>query len=360
MKKLFTLTLLMLSFSLLGRSQSVVINKYYNSGTANGVGDIVELLVVTDNLNMQGMIIKDFSSNMGSDGGGSYTFTNDALWSSVRAGTLIILSRDASSTEDFTSGGSDYNLLVKLANTTYFTPGAGTFDISTTEMVMIKAAGSGVTGTSNSIHVLAGGAAGAQFNAASTPKLRASGTSGSSQFIYANNSTSTLADYNGTDATGAATGLTFGSGNNSTNTTFINSLRGTTTSPTVSVAPGTHAREPSINGSFTITYTPATSSSSTIDYSFTGTATFSTDYTVTVLNGTPSPLISSSGTITVSSGTSTVTLTITPVNDVITELTETIILNISNSSAYTIGTSQAIINLLDDDVAPISLSSGTI
>src|SRR5205814_164373 len=41
--------------------QSVVVNKYFNSGTT---ADVVELLVVQDNLDMRGMIIKDFSSSM--------------------------------------------------------------------------------------------------------------------------------------------------------------------------------------------------------------------------------------------------------------------------------------------------------
>src|ERR1051326_585735 len=75
---------------------SVVINKYFNSGTT---ADIVELLVIQDNLDMRGMIIKDFSSNMANDGGGKYIFSNDALWSSVRTGTLIVLRNDNSAAD---------------------------------------------------------------------------------------------------------------------------------------------------------------------------------------------------------------------------------------------------------------------
>ena len=51
-------------------AQSVVINKYFNSGGASGAGDVVELLVIQDGLDMRGMIIKDFSSSMANDGGG--------------------------------------------------------------------------------------------------------------------------------------------------------------------------------------------------------------------------------------------------------------------------------------------------
>ncbi|PYS89332.1 MAG: hypothetical protein DMF64_18025, partial [Acidobacteria bacterium] len=208
-----------------------MVNKYFNSGTT---ADVVELLVVQDGLDMRGMILKDFSSNMANDGGGKYQFSNDALWASVRKGTLIVLRND-NSAADTSVGGSDYNLDLGLQNTTYFSSAGGTFDIATTEMVMIKAAGSGAAGVTGSIHALAGGTAGAQFTAAPSPKLRATGTSAGGQFVYANNSTQSLADFDGTDATGAATGLTFGVGNNANNTAFINSLRtgGGTGEPTV-------------------------------------------------------------------------------------------------------------------------------
>ncbi|HKP87485.1 MAG TPA: hypothetical protein VJZ26_15390, partial [Blastocatellia bacterium] len=185
---------------------------------------MVELLVIQDNLDMRGMIIKDFSGNMVNDGGGKFTFTTNALWSSVRSGTLIVL-RNNNSAADTTVGGADYNLDLGMTNTTFFTSGGGTFDIATTDMVMIKTAGSGTAGVTGNIHTLAGGTAGAQFTATAPPKLIASGTSGTNQFVFANNSTQSGMDFDGTDATGAATGLTFGVGNNANNTAFINSLR---------------------------------------------------------------------------------------------------------------------------------------
>src|SRR5258708_14657937 len=108
---------------------SVVVNKYFNSGTT---ADIVELLVIQDNLDMRGMIIKDFSTSMANDGGGKFTFSNDALWSSVRAGTLITLRNDNSAAET-TADSPDYKLDLRMQNTTYFTSAGGTFDIPTTE-----------------------------------------------------------------------------------------------------------------------------------------------------------------------------------------------------------------------------------
>ncbi|MBU2445039.1 MAG: hypothetical protein KJ666_05630, partial [Bacteroidetes bacterium] len=234
--KLFTKTILFILFiSTIAFSQSVVVNKYFNSGAANGVGDILELLVVQNNLDLRGMIIKDFSSSMANDGGGKYEFKNVSLWQNLRAGTLIILRTDSSAAD---IEPSDFVIDVGLKHPTYFTHRGGTFDIATIEMVMIKSASSDTTGTGviGSIHLLAGGTAGAQFTAAPEPKLRATGTSGTDRFVYANNSTSSLSDFNGTDATGNATGLTFGYGNNPSNTSYINSLRGTLPNTTVQFA----------------------------------------------------------------------------------------------------------------------------
>src|SRR3954452_2590777 len=102
---LFTVILFALAFTT-ARAQSVVINKYFNSGTT---ADVVELLVIQDGLDMRGMIIKDFSSNMANDGGGKYQFSNDALWASVPKGTLIVLRND-NTAADTSVGGGDYNL----------------------------------------------------------------------------------------------------------------------------------------------------------------------------------------------------------------------------------------------------------
>jgi endonuclease G len=232
-------------------AQSVVVNKYFNSGST---ADIVELLVIQNNLDMRGMYIKDFSASMANDGGGKYQFSNDALWSSLSAGTLIVL-RNNNSAADVAVGGGDFNLDVGLQNTTYFTNAGGTFDIATVELVMIKTAASGAAGVTGNIHTLAGGAAGAQFTATASPKLRASGSSAGGQYVYANSSTQTLADYDGTDATGAATGLTFGAGNNVSNTAFINSLR----NPGPATEPTTQATNVGFNNvtatSMTITWT---------------------------------------------------------------------------------------------------------
>jgi len=210
---------------------NVVINKY-----VNGTPDKVELLVIGNgtpgsSVDMRGMILKDFSSSMANDGGGKYQFTTNSLWSAVPAGTLVVLSLGATETEDLDV--ADFVLRVNLGGTAFFDNLGGTFDVATTDALLIKPAGYGALGVAGGIHALAGGTAGAQYTAFTGAKLIASGSSGTNLGVMANNTTSTLADYTGVDATGAVgiASLTFGSGNNATNQAYIDSLRSAPLSP---------------------------------------------------------------------------------------------------------------------------------
>ena len=204
--------------------QSVVINEIRNDAP-----DAVELVVVQDGLNMQGMIVKDYSSSGANDGGGAFTFSTDPLWASLPAGTIIVLQKTNTAT-DVTVGGGDYNLTVGLQNATYFTAGSGTFDIATEEIIQIKAAGNDQAGSTGAIHTLATDGAGAQYDSSPTPKLKAaSGDSGFPESVEANNSTAALSDFNGTDATGDNATGTLGTYNNANNQTFIDGLRGPAT-----------------------------------------------------------------------------------------------------------------------------------
>ena len=218
---------------------NVVVNKYANGSPTTVLipVDKIQLLVVGNGagstVDMRGMIVKDFSGSMANDAGAKFQFTADALWSAVPAGTLIALSAGTTQTQDLDP--SDYTLAVNLGNATYFT-GSGSFDISTTEMIMIKAAGTGLNGVAGGIHALAGGTAGAQFTGFTGAKLIASGTSAAGFGVIANNTTSTLVDYgtSGAAASTLATGgvdnnaLDFASWNNLANETYILSLRGST------------------------------------------------------------------------------------------------------------------------------------
>ena len=209
------------------RPMTVVVNKYINA-----TPDKAELLVVGNGtpggtLDMRGMIFKDFSSEMGGDGGAQYTFTTSALWAAVPVGTLIVLSNDGTAAD---TDSADFKLELGLGNTTYFTKSGGTFDISTTEMIMIKEAGSGTAGISGGIHALAAGTAGANYTDFVGYKLIASATTATDKGVYANNANGVLADFDGTGATGDVAktdaALTFGAASTAGNAIFIASLRG--------------------------------------------------------------------------------------------------------------------------------------
>lgn len=201
---------------------SVVINKTFNNGSA----DVIELLVVGNGtvgstLDMQGMVIKDYSGSGASDGGGSYTFATSATWQSLKAGTLVVLTHGNSTTEDLDA--SDFLIKANLGTTALFT-GNGSIDVGNTEVVQIKAAGSPTAGHTGAIHTFAfGSTTAAQVVAAPMPKLVGS-ASGSNQ--VATNSSSALADFNGTGITSLTSPVTFGVAHNATNAAFISSLRG--------------------------------------------------------------------------------------------------------------------------------------
>lgn len=113
--------------------------------------------------------------------------------------------------------------------------------------------------------------------------------------------------------------------------------------PTVSVAAGANAAEPSTNGTFTVTLSSvAPAGGITVTYTFNGSATLDTDYT-DALNGS----------ITITEGNSNGTITLAPSDDLDFEGAETINITLNTAtSPYTIATGTASINLTDNDAPP--------
>lgn len=114
-------------------------------------------------------------------------------------------------------------------------------------------------------------------------------------------------------------------------------------------------------GTYTFTFNPSTTASTTVNYAITGTATFGTDYGITLSgSATPATISSATGTITVPASTSSITATVTPIDDANSEGTETIIITLSNpSSGYMFGDSVATMNLIDDEATYIHDIQGT-
>ena len=205
---------------------TVAVNKYLNGATPTA--DLIELLAIGNGtpgttVDLRGMIVKDFTSNMTADGGGKFEFSTNTLWDDIPVGTLVVLENSATSSD---IDPIDYVVRVGLQDTTYFTGLGGAYDISSTDMVLLKAPGSGASGTGGGIHALGGGTAGSLFALFPDAKVLAStGTAG----VIVTNPTATVADFTeGTGATGgvALTSANFGTFNNSTNRTYILNLRG--------------------------------------------------------------------------------------------------------------------------------------
>ncbi len=104
-------------------------------------------------------------------------------------------------------------------------------------------------------------------------------------------------------------------------------------------------------GEFTVYRTGDTSPDLAVGFSVTGTATLSTDYSLSG-NGV------TSSSVTIPSGQSSTTVTVTPVNDSTAEADETVILTLTSSTTYTTNTqSAASVTILDND--PIVSIAGT-
>lgn len=205
---------------------TVAINKYLNGVTPSA--DLIELLAIGNGtpattVDFRGMIVKDFTASMTGDGGAKYEFSTDGLWDDIPVGTLVILEKLATSSD---IDATDFVVRIGLDDPTYFSNLGGAYDISNTDMVMVKAAGSGASGTTGGIHALGGGVAGSLFSLFPGAKvLASSGSNG----VIATNPTATVADFTeGTGATGgvALTPADFGNFNNPTNRNYILGLRG--------------------------------------------------------------------------------------------------------------------------------------
>ena len=129
-------------------------------------------------------------------------------------------------------------------------------------------------------------------------------------------------------------------------------------SNTVSIAASaTPAAEPSTNSTFTITFNPATTASTDISWTITGTATLNTDYSLSSSVGT----LSSGGITAIPAATTTVTVTVTVINDISVEGLETVIVTLNSATAgYTVATApgnSATLNINDDDGSTVTVSA---
>ncbi|MCF3650575.1 beta strand repeat-containing protein [Synoicihabitans lomoniglobus] len=136
-------------------------------------------------------------------------------------------------------------------------------------------------------------------------------------------------------AVNSGSGYTIGGANSATVTIADDDTSGT---PVVTIsATDSSAGEPSNNGTFTLTASPAPSSSITVNLSLAGTATNGADYSTIA------------STVTIGTG-GTATVTVAVINDSSVEGTETVVLTVNSGSGYDVGgADNATVNIADDD-----------
>jgi Domain of unknown function (DUF4114)/Calx-beta domain len=117
---------------------------------------------------------------------------------------------------------------------------------------------------------------------------------------------------------------------------------------TLAVSPDSVLEDGTANAIYTFTRTGNLANTLTVKYSVGGTASLSSDYTQTGA----ATFKSTAGTITFAANSNTATLKIDPKADTILESDETVALTITANSAYTIGTTTAVVaTILNDELA---------
>ncbi len=216
-------------------AQDVLINKYRNGG--DNLIDTVEVLVVRDNFDLRGYILRDFATstnsfNTDSVSSGSYRFANNPLWQRLRSGTLLVLAytRDTIVQRQGDALRGDTVIWVGLQNPVYFIE-TGRFNIAADDMVMIKRPGATISGTEGSVHAFCTGPIALANTTGIVPLLSTSqtATATTTPFALPDSLKGDTTDYNSRRARTVAQAR-FGIGNNPANQRFLDSLRRVQTS----------------------------------------------------------------------------------------------------------------------------------
>ncbi len=145
----------------------VVINKMYNSTTAGGANDAIELLVVKPGADLRGLQFTDFLPGKAGIQS-SRKLSSAAVFASIKAGTLIVIRNSSVSADITIRDAGDFNLDIGMQDPNYaiLTSGTNTvFDINGDDMILLSRDGT----TATPIAVLGEGATtGASFGACNT------------------------------------------------------------------------------------------------------------------------------------------------------------------------------------------------
>lgn len=251
-------------------SQSVVISSYFNA--ADPRDEWTELVVITDNTDMRSWTLRDNNSSQ-TAWQTAATFTTNALWNNMRAGTIIMIWH-----RPVTSGNvahpvdvnkNDGYIEVDLSNTAYFSGASLGTSPSWAGNSLNIAGGGDVLELRNAsgthIHALGHiSSPGSDWTAMPAPKLNHNNSANSGDAIYISPGYA-LADY-GTNTPQA--GTTWTSKNNSTVTFGLPNISGG--NPTTNTAYWDTLREPVFASQSVAPSSVVAGSPGSISFSWTG------------------------------------------------------------------------------------------
>ncbi|MBD3886307.1 cadherin-like domain-containing protein [Phormidium tenue FACHB-886] len=327
-----------------------IINEFYRGSNLTAGDEFIELLLLEDSTAAQlnSFFVGDSTGSKASKFS-AYDFTStESIAPVFKAGTIIAIGGATAFTQDtsYNPTGGDWNIFLNAGGS--FLPNANSGnngDIAGDDVVWVDAANTGSTISSDGFAVDIGTATGAFTSAANVNFGTSTNNTG-----YALNSDLAGASNTANWTTGRAFGATTpGQGNGVANTTYINSLRGSTPPPTTTVSiqatDATAAEAGSDSGIFRIARTGDTTADLPVNY----TAATGADQTTNGTDYTPNL----TGTATIAAGQSFVDITITPVDDTEVEGNETVILTLVDAAEYDLETaSTATVTIADNDIGP--------
>ncbi|MGG6294155.1 DUF4347 domain-containing protein [Leptolyngbya sp. AN02str] len=305
---------------------SVVINEWSHGN--GGLREWVELLV-TETTDLRGWTFID-----GNAASPYFTFANVNEWASVAAGTLIVIYNDGDRdtilpADDTNFADDNFTIITPHSNATLFTVGVGWQGFAN------------ATATDNPVLSNSASAIVHDWDQTNSGAFTGLLRPVANQAVYytGNSAAGVATAVNWTQSAANSSTVTPGLGNGGDNTTWIDSLRSPSpTLPEVTITSSTAAIAEGTTDSFVISRGADTSGDLTINLTIDGSSTASTtDYT---LSGGSVSISGNSLTVTIPNGQTSVSVSMGAIAEALSfaEATETLQLNLTTDSSYTIGT----------------------